>query len=92
MFCISSSLSSSRLSGAIAIRRRHLDRGDVAIRRQGVEHTPSKTSKFQTSVRSFQFLASAKLRSPAQCGMLSTMLILKSFACKIVLMRGLIVI
>jgi hypothetical protein len=42
-------LSSSRRSGATAIRRRHLDRGDVAIRRPGVGHTPSKTSRLQSA-------------------------------------------
>ncbi len=36
----------TRVVRATAIRRRHLDRGDVAIRRPGVGHTPSKTSKF----------------------------------------------
>ena len=42
-------LSSSRRSGATAIRRRHLDCGDVAIRRPGVGHTPSKTSRLQSA-------------------------------------------
>ncbi len=45
-------LNSSCWSGAMAIRCRHLDSGDVATRRPGrpgVGHTPSKTSRLQST-------------------------------------------
>ncbi len=57
-------LSSSRWSRATAIRRRHLDSGDVAIRRPGVGHTPSKTSRLQSAAfRSSPLPSSARLRN-----------------------------
>jgi hypothetical protein len=66
-------LRSSRRSGATAIRRRHLDCGDVAIRRPGgpgVGHTPSKTSRLQSAAfRSFPLPSSTPrlCQAPLAC-------------------------
>ena len=65
-------LSSSRRSGATAIRRRHLDRGDVAIRGPGIGHTPSKTSRLQSAAFRSSPLPSSTPRlcqAPLDCTM-----------------------